>query len=89
MSVGFYVARIQSADIIGHVKRNANLIGSHGVCVCVGRDMCLRPLQNGQKCHKALKSREFNCVVMLTASIRRSNMSHWSGDGLLLSLSLV
>lgn len=34
MSVGFYVARIQSVDIIGHVKRNGNLIGCHGACVC-------------------------------------------------------
>lgn len=33
MSVGFYVARIQSADIIGHVKCNVSLIGSHGACV--------------------------------------------------------
>lgn len=56
---------------------------------CAGRDMCLQPVQNGRKCHKAPKYSEFNCVVALTASIRRSDMSHWSGDGLLVSLSLV
>lgn len=41
---------------------------------------------NAIKLHKYMK---FNCVVTLTASIRRSNMSHWSGDGLLVPLSLV
>lgn len=34
MSVGFYVARVQSAAVIGYVKRNGNLIGCHSPCAC-------------------------------------------------------
>lgn len=62
VSVGFYVAHIQSVAVISPVKCKGNLIGCHGACVCREGHVSAHCRMGGN----APKYREFNSVVALT-----------------------